>query len=254
MKQEKIPEATITCEKCKEEIKTKEAKTRVPQSTTENGKTITKDIYYHTECYPGRSISIDGIPNPRLIKKPFIKTQNLIQKITKKEGKITEELEEPLLLLIKENGYIEPIQGVKAGEFTIEQETSQGKPTLKTIYLTPEKIRKLKYGEGSTYYCWVAYENDFDPYPFDPVHGSEMFYKIVQKIAMNYRERDEQNDMAGKGKMWFMIIGGIALLIVIVFSIPSLREAILHGGATALQNATTNMTNTTMGPSIIKIN
>ncbi len=115
--------------------------------------------------------SIEVLNNPRKVTKAFLRDRRripkLIARIRKKPLPIQKELQEPLLEIIKENGYSETIEGVKAGDFLIQ--TAKGE---KTINLTPDKLIAWKYGDRY-YKKWYAYENNMTPYPEDPVHNQK---------------------------------------------------------------------------------
>lgn len=160
--------------------------------------------------------SVKFLNKPRKVKKVFLREQKLIPKLMAKLKRnplpLQKELQEPLLFLMKENGYTDIIEGVKAGEFTIA--TPKGE---KTIVLSPDKFTTLKYGE-QYYKCWIAYENSMSPYPENPIHNAEMYRKTTQKLAMNWRDRDEAMLITAKTKMWIYIIGAVTIGLVLLFS------------------------------------
>ena len=153
---------------------------------------------------------------PKKVKKAFLKSSKFIDrmknKISNQPMPVEKELDEPLLILMKENGYTDIIEGVKAGEFVIKTPKQE-----KSIYLTPDKLTTIKYGENY-YKCWIAYENCMSPYPEDPIHNAEMFRKTTQKLAMNWRDRDDISIMNTKTKMWLYIIGGVVIAVVLLLS------------------------------------
>lgn len=178
------------------------------------------------------SIAIQSLNQPRKVEKAFLKSNKIIdkwkQKIRKTPLPIKKELQEPILELIKENGYSETIEGVKAGEFRIS--TPKGE---KSIMLTPDKLIAWKYGD-QYYKKWYCYENAMTPYPEDPVHNSEMFRKVTMKLAMNWRDRDDTKLIDAKTKMWIWIIGLIIIGIVLLISTDagkSIVDRILSGSA-----------------------
>lgn len=185
---------------------------------------------------------------PTIVDKPFIRPEGFKGKILEYvigDEYFEKSLKEPLLLLIKENGYIEVIEDVRAGEFVIVMKEGGEK----SVMLTPKQILTLKYGK-QYFKAWIAYENCATAYPEDPIYSAEQFRKITQKLAMNWKDRDEQaENMLAKGKMWMYIIGGLAIAVVLIFSIPGAKEALFGQVAqnvTAAVNATVNATVTTV--------
>jgi hypothetical protein len=107
--------------------------------------------------------------------------------------------------------------------------------------LTPDKITTLKYGD-QYYKAWVAYENCATPYPENPLHTSEMFRKVTQKLAMNWRDRDESKLLTAKGKMWLYILGGIGILFVLISSNPDFIAALVGNSGEVAQQVAQNAT------------
>lgn len=160
--------------------------------------------------------SIEVLKSPRKVNKAFLRNAKaipkLVARIKKKPLPLQKELQEPILLLMKENGYTDIIENVKAGEFIIQ--TPKGE---KGIILSPDKFTTLKYAD-SYYKTWIAYENCMSPYPENPIHNAEMYRKTTQKLAMNWRDRDEANIITAKTKMWLYIIGAVVIGLVLLFS------------------------------------
>jgi len=183
--------------------------------------------------------------SPQIVREPFLNKRSLMSKFNPfnwfgNSNNIQKELNEPLLFLMKENGYMEILENVRAGEFIINSPSGE-----KCIMLTPDKITTLKYG-NEYYKTWVAYENCATPYPENPLHTSEMFRKITQKLAMNWRDRDESKLLAIKGKFWLYILGGIGLLIILAYSAdPNFISNLISGGGDIVSNTVTGGSNNT---------
>lgn len=183
------------------------------------------------ECEKKKQIIYDTsgeIKDARKVNREFFRTKKKIRvwlsKLNKLPIPIEKELKEPVLFLIKENGYAEPIENVKAGEFTIN--TPKG---MKSFLLTPDKIVTLKYG-NQFIKCWFQYENCMSPYPENPLHSSDMFKKIVQKISMNYRDVNEVKMFQARTKFWLFLGGGIILGLFLLFSTP-FGQNLISGGS-----------------------
>lgn len=232
----------------KESENKKETELKIPE---EFKKAIKELEELHNEIDKSEKELIDFLKRedkPRKIKKAFITTEKLIEKIKnrilniKKIPEITE-LQEPVLLLMKENGYMDTIENVKAGEFTIQTTKAE-----KTIQLTPEKLVSWNCGDKKIK-TWVAYENCMSPYPENPIHNAEMYRKTTQKLAMNWRDRDETDLINATTKRWLYIIGAIVIGLVLLLSTDFGKNLIAGIGkeqaTTIAQTAITNITNTT---------
>jgi hypothetical protein len=79
------------------------------------------------------------------------------------------------------------------------------------------------------------------PYPENPVHNSEMYRKTTQKLAMNWRDRDEANLITAKTKMWLYIIGAIVIGAVLLFSTDFGKQLISGGGKEVVQSVATTI-------------
>lgn len=192
---------------------------------------------------------------PQKVKGPFLKDKGIIARIKatiKREGlEDKKELKEPILFLIKDNGYTEILEGVTTGEFDImEKGKLGGGEAKKCVYLTPDKLTTFRY--GSQYYKgWVAYENEAFPYPHDPIRDAEMFRKVTQKLSMNWRDREEAKAWEGKGK--FILIAALALIMVVsVLSNPQIASQVgallAEEAPKAVANATVAIANNTTTP------
>lgn len=174
---------------------------------------------------------------PKKVTRPFLRQQGFIAKtkatITRQEKTpIKQELEEPILELMRVVGYTDIIENVRPGEFIIQEGEKQ-----KSIMLSPNKMTTFRYGEQYVK-GWVAHEDCATPYPEDPIHTGEMMRKIVMKLAMNWRDRDEAKLLEGRGKMWLLIIAGLAIAIVLLFSSESVRQFIFGGGGKEVAQTT----------------
>lgn len=194
--------------------------------------------------------------NMEKVNEPFLEKTGIIAKIKKKitgDAVIKEELAEPLLFLMRNDGYMDVIEGVQPGTFTLGDGDVE-----KSIQLTPEKQTSLRYGDNY-YKCWVAHEDCATPFPQDPIHLAEQFHKIVQKLRMNWRDRDEATLWKAKGGFWFKVLIGLGLLIVLIFTtgawdaiISTLNSGTGQAAAkVAVEVVKQNITNATVTPGVI---
>lgn len=160
--------------------------------------------------------SVKKLDNPKRVTKDFFAqkkdNRKLWQRFKKTKGMSERGVIEPLFLLMRNDGYTDPIQGVKAGEFKIT--SSKGD---KKIFLMPEKMTKIKIGD--TYYSgWIGHEDCAYTYPMTPHYDAEMYEKTTQKLAMNWRDKDADNMITARTKMYLYIIGAIVIGLVLLFS------------------------------------
>lgn len=57
-----------------------------------------------------------------------------------------------------------------------------------------------------------------------------MFRKTTQKLAMNWRDRDETALFNARTKMWLYIIGGVVIALVLILSTDAGREFFMNIG------------------------
>lgn len=172
-------------------------------------------------------------------KKPITRPQRVDKAFLKdKKGRPEEELQEFVLLLMKNNGHTDLIQGVKAGEFFIK--SADGKQE-KSIMLTPNKLTTINYNK-QYFKGWIAHEDNMSPYPQDPLHNAEMFRKATQKLAMNYRDANDVAYLDAKRKMWMYIIGGILLGIYVLYIVGKNAGWFAGGDDVAVTQAVVNTT------------
>ena len=170
---------------------------------------------------------------PRKLTTPFLeeKKKFLSNKIEQKE-----ELKEFVLLLMKNNGHTDFIEGVQPGEFFLK--SADGKQE-KSILLTPNKLTTFTYNK-QYWKGWVAHEDNMMPYPQDPLHNGEMYRKTTQKLAMNYKEANEAKALEAKRKNTIIIILVALGAVYVLFLL--LKNAGVFGGEEAIATATKNAT------------
>lgn len=159
---------------------------------------------------------------PRIVEKPFIrKKKTLLEKVGrvlfyiptlgkygsgKDELEVNPDLKQPLLQLIKDDGYTDIIEGVRKGLFIINDKNGKQKGVL----LSPNKLTTWNIKPYPK--LWIAYENEMTPYPIDIYHDGEEFLSTIRTIETN---RDLLKDQAKiiSAKMWFWLaILGVILL------------------------------------------
>lgn len=148
---------------------------------------------------------------PKVVKRPFLKG-GFVDNIFRKEAR--ERLKEPVLLLLREDGFIDVVENVKTGIFKINANTEKEK----AIDLIPEKLQKLRYN-GEFYTAWMAYENEFIPYPTNVKHDSKSIYGLLKTAVIN---KDKLSGGAGtlfgmNAKSLFILMIGIAIVLYFVF-------------------------------------
>lgn len=162
---------------------------------------------------------------PRKVEQPFITKkltfgQKLIKVFTlgiayrKKKIIANPKMKQPILLLIKDDGYTDFIEGVKKGMFIINMKDGK----QKGIMLSPNKLTTLNIEPFPK--VWIAYENEMTPYPLDIYHDGEEALSIIRKIETN---RDLLKDQAklinAKMMFWVAVIG--IILVGLYFAISN---------------------------------
>ena len=179
------------------------------------------------------NVEDDNIENNKIIEnvksgwdkteKPFLTKKTGFFKNKKEEVK---ELNEYVLLLMKNIGETDIIEGVRPGEFLLKSANGQEE---KTIYLTANKITNFNYN-GQKFRGWVAHEDSFTPYPQDPLHSAEMYRKTTQRMAMNYRDVNEAKFLEAKTKMYLYIGFGIIIFLYVLYILLKNAGVINMGG------------------------
>lgn len=122
---------------------------------------------------------------------------------------INPELKQPIILFMKENGYIDIIEGAKSGLF-IYQNKETGK--RKGIILSPKKLNTLNIEPFPK--CWIAYENEVSPYPTDVFMDAEDLEGIVRKIETNKGLlKDQASIISAKMWFWVAILGVLGIIL-----------------------------------------
>ena len=114
---------------------------------------------------------------PFLYKRPWYKLG-----FGKKQQVPPEKIKQPILLLMRENGHMDTIEGITEGLFRFRDKDKK----TKAITITPNKAFGWAYG-GQIIKTYIAYENEAFPYPTDITHDSTTMLRIIERIMMNYK-------------------------------------------------------------------
>lgn len=183
---------------------------------------------YGTELY-GEQVSEKELEDkiiqdyPKLVEKPFkVNREKLSRKLLrwstlgfffKKEPEIAlkDDLKQPLLFLIRDDGFTDIIEGVKPN--AIFRITPKGTDIQKGIILSPKKLTTLNI--EPYYKTWIAYENEMTPYPLDIYHDSSELVSIVRTIqtSRNNALKDEAKVITAKMWFWLAILGVIGVIL-----------------------------------------
>ena len=194
---------------------------------------VVSDVDIDANTHHAQKVDVDAnthdvIEYPRKLDRPFLYQKKGFFKKT--EGEVPE-LKEYVLLLMKNNGHTDFIEGVTAGEFLLQNAHSKEE---KTIVLTPNKLTTINYN-NQYFKGWIAHEDNVSPYPQEPLHNAEMYRKTVQKLAMNYRDANEAKYLEAKAKMWIWIALGGLVVGYIIFLLA--RNMGWMGGGTEVDQA-----------------
>ncbi len=163
---------------------------------------------------------LEEVEYPRIVKEVFKKkNQGIISKIKeifgfgdkemKEKIKLEKTLKYPLLFLLKNDGYIDVIEGLKVNSlFTMKEKKGNEK---KGIILTSKKLHTLNLEPYPK--CWIASEDEMLPYPSDIMYDAGEFVKIVRKIETTKGLLKDESKLLN-AKMWYTIaVLGMILLI-----------------------------------------
>lgn len=171
---------------------------------------------------------------------PFITQEKKVLGIFKKVETV-EKLKEGVLLLIREDGYIDVLQNVKSGTLIIK--TQKGEK--KKIFLPDGLKRKLRYGGREIANCWVAYENCGIALPEDPIMEAELLEKITSKLAMNFKDANEIKGQEIKKEIIKYVIIGIVIIILIIMS-QGIKPGTLSGIINTVTQTNQTIANVTL--------
>ena len=145
---------------------------------------------------------------PNVVKIPFLKKRKtLIQKLMFWKKNLSIEpysFKQPILFLMRNSGYIDVIEGVKAGGVFVLKDKDTGKE--KGILLKQNKLFSLNIDEYPR--CWIAHENSMAPYPVDVLQDSSDLVDIVRRIETTKGLlKDEAKVINAKMMFWLAILG-----------------------------------------------
>lgn len=156
----------------------------------------------------------------RIAERPYFRKKSWRERRLNKKGYIriddepVKDIKEPVLFLMRNDGIVDVIENMREGLFEMDLPDGKGK---KAIALTPDKLVAIKYGKDSHIKGWIAHEDNMMPYPQKAVYGAEMFWKIITKIAMNYRDAESTGiSAATKRNIRYILLGILAVVIVTV--------------------------------------
>jgi len=166
-------------------------------------------------------IGREVIEYPKVVEKPFKKKEEgffsrlaFWRKNSEKKYVVNDELKQPLLFLMRNDGYTEIIEGLKVGQvFTLEdKETGREKGIL----LSQKKLSTLNIEPYPK--CWFASEDEMSPYPQDIEFSSGELVSIIRQVeSTKGLLKDQASIINAKMMFWLAILGGIALLLYFGF-------------------------------------
>lgn len=126
---------------------------------------------------------LEEIPDPPKPVKRVNRNINIFDKLLKKQ----EQGKGPFLLLMKENGDDEIIEGIQEGALHIQKKNGR----KKTILIKNRKIRSLKYG-GDRIKYFNGYENNASLYPEEPRWDSNSFNMYLRKVYLTREDFEKK--------------------------------------------------------------
>lgn len=138
------------------------------------------------------------------------------------EGLRPNEIEQPMLLLMRTNGDIDTFPGVPDGLFKMVKDKkigSEKESETKGILLSNNKLHNWKYA-GENVKVWVAYEDEATPYPVNVQHDSSMLVKFYEKILLNSKLLNTDDKMIpGWVEKALFVVAGLAILLYIMYKL-----------------------------------
>lgn len=133
-------------------------------------------------------------------------------KIFGREGK---RYEDPILIMINEDGDSRIIEKVNAGVMKYKMEGSKKEEVLG--YLDPKRKIRIPDGMGGEYDAWIKHEREFGCYPMDIINDTEQISILMTKLQHQYRELDLIDKIAGHINI--TLFRNIILLVIIVMAV-----------------------------------
>jgi hypothetical protein len=145
---------------------------------------------------------------PKLVEKLFTsKKKTIIESLQfwkKDKIMVNPILKEPLLFLMRNDGYTDVLEGLTAGRvFTLKDKESN---LEKGILLKQNKLTSLKIEPYPK--CWFAHEDEMLPYPTNILNDSEELVGIIRKMETTKGLlKDEAKLINAKMMFWLAIMG-----------------------------------------------
>lgn len=153
------------------------------------------------------------------------------------------DIDEPVLLLIRNSGKIEVKENVKSGIYRF---THSNGDEYK-CYLDNQKLMTMKYSDD-TIKCWLLYEDNFTAYPIEPINDIELLNAIFDKLSAEHEKwqaKKIENATQLLKTAGYVIIGGIAAYYFIqwFFNDPQNASQAAQQGANQVAQNLSNVTN-----------
>lgn len=147
------------------------------------------------------------VPKPiRKVEVPIFKKKTGFMQLFKKKAK-KDDFHEPILILMRESGEDDILEGVSEGKLSIKKK--DGKDRL--IYIDNAKMRSLNYGGESLKY-YIGKESEATLYPLDTVHDSRSLLVYVKKIIFDRQELESTGFKFDPLVITFVVLAVIAIV------------------------------------------
>lgn len=199
---------------------------------------ILKEIIlaYETLDTKGKQIDEININNlPKDLQERMLDDTSLFGRLFFKNDK-GKQWKEPLLLLIQKDGKIKIKQNAKEGDIPIKQNDMT--KSSATISLRFPKILTLVNGNQKIK-VWIHFEGEHESYPIEEGHSAKATYEIIRAIQLNKLNQTPVKKGIPK-IVW--ILGGLALLIGILYISGAFDALFGKEIVEAVVNTTSNMT------------
>lgn len=154
-----------------------------------------------------------------------------------REYKKTANFTEPLLLLMRTTGQLEPMEKAKPGWFEFQHSSGE----IRKIYIHPQHAMDCPFGKDS-FKCWIAHEEYPDTSLGDPVITTDLFTLAIDKVNHEVLEaKTKLEKVKSSGKMWWVwliLAIGAVISAILLFKQPSTAVNTIEAVKVITVNAT----------------
>lgn len=118
---------------------------------------------------------------------------------------------QPIVHLIRRTGKVEIREKETGNRFNFKHTSGEDR------YILLDPTKKLYWEEqGKPCVGYILHEDYPVPLPANPVVATELLETVIEKV-LNDERKYREREMKAKGKMWFYILIGIAIVIGVIY-------------------------------------